>query len=185
MGAVAHAGDGGLGGADQPHDLAVLQFRMVAHQPQDRARPLVTTRYRGVARALLLGRRRQRHLALAELEAVVRVLFSLFDLVAGQLTGRNRVHALDALGGVAVGDGANLERVHLGEIRHLIEGQRGIVDQPHGRRLWHQRCIAHGKSPLRFAHLFWRRSLRSSAMTGITPYICLPGLPMQWAAKVA
>jgi hypothetical protein len=42
--------------------------------------------------------------------------------------------------------------MHFGEISHLIEGQRGIVYQPHGSRLWHQRCIAHGKSPLRFAH---------------------------------
>jgi hypothetical protein len=55
--------------------------------------------------------------------------------------------------------------VHLGEIGHLIEGQRGIVDQPHGRRLWHQRCIAHGKSPLRFAHLFFQAKPWSSAMT--------------------
>src|SRR6202022_3031370 len=134
-----------------------------------------------VARALLLGLRRQRHLALAELEAVVRVLLALFDLRAGELAGRNRVHALDALGGVAVGDGADLERVHFGEIRHLIEGQRGIVNQPHGSRLWHQRCIAHGKSPLRFAHLLEAKPW-SSAMTGITPYISRPGLGAQWFA---
>jgi hypothetical protein len=152
-----------------PHDLRVLQFRMVAHQPEDRARPLVAARHRGVARALFLGLRRQRHLALAELEPVVRVLFALLDLVAGELAGRNRVHALDALGGVAVGDGADLERVHFGEIGHLIEGQRGIVDQPHGGRLGHQGCIAHGKSPLRFAHPLGRRNRWSSAMTGITP----------------
>ena len=66
----------------------------------------------------------------------------------------NRVAALDALGGVAIGDGADLERVHFGEIGHLVEGQRGVINQPHGSRLWHQRCIAHGKSPLCFAHLF-------------------------------
>src|ERR1700691_5324030 len=114
----------------------------------------MAARHRGVARALFLGSRRQRHLALAELEAVILVLLTLFDLVAGELAGRNRVHALDALGGVTVGDGADLERVHFGEIRHLIEGQGGIIDQPHGSRLWHQRCVAHGISPLRFAHLF-------------------------------
>ncbi len=131
---------------------------MVTHQPQDRARALVAARHRGVARALLLGGRRQRHLALAELEAVVHVLLAPLDLVAGELAGRDRVHALDALGGVAIGDGADLERVHLGEIGHLIESQGGIVNQPHGSRLWHQRCIAHGISPKRFAHPFWRRS---------------------------
>jgi len=120
VGAVAHAGDGGLGGADQAHDLRVLQFGVVAHQPQDRARPLVPARHRGIARALLLGGRRQRHLALAEFQAVIRVLFALFDLVAGELAGRNRVHALDALGGVAVGDGADLQRVHFGEIGNLV-----------------------------------------------------------------
>jgi hypothetical protein len=36
----------------------------------------------------------------------------------------------------------------------LVEGQRGIINQPNGRRLGHQRCIAHGKSPLCLAHLF-------------------------------
>jgi hypothetical protein len=44
--------------------------------------------------------------------------------------------------------------VHFGEIGHLVEGQRGIVNQPHGSRFWHQRCVAHGKSPLCLAHLF-------------------------------
>jgi len=37
-----------------------------------------------------LGLRRQRHLALAELEAVVGILLALLDLVAGELAGRNR-----------------------------------------------------------------------------------------------
>ena len=65
---------------------------------------------------------------------ITKTVKSPLDLVAGQLAGRNRVHALDALGGVAVGDGADLERVHLGEIRHLIElgtaeGVVGEVEQ--------------------------------------------------------
>jgi len=43
-------------------------------------------------------------------------------------------------------------------LKDLVEGQRGIIEQPDGSRLGHQRCVAHGKSPLCFAHLFWRRS---------------------------
>jgi hypothetical protein len=133
--------------------MRVLQLGMIAHQPQDRARPLMAARHRRVARALLLGGRRQDDLALLELEAMVRVLLALLDFLAGQLSAGNRVGALDALGGVAVGDGADLQRVHLGEIGDLVEGQRGVVQQPDGSRLRHQRRVAHGKSPLCFARL--------------------------------
>ncbi|MGY3406330.1 hypothetical protein ACVWZV_002443 [Bradyrhizobium sp. GM5.1] len=94
------------------------------------------------------------HLALLEAEPVVRVVLALLDFLAGQLAIGKGIHALDALGGVAIGDRAHLEGVHFGEIGDLIEGQRGIVEQPDGGRLGHQRCVAHGKSPLCFAHPF-------------------------------
>lgn len=154
VGAVAHARDRGLGGADQAHDLGVLQLRMAAHQPQDRAGALMAARHRGVARALLLLGFRQADLGFAELEAVIRVLLALLDFLAAELAGRDRVHALDALGGVAVGDGADFQRVHLAEIGDLIERQGGIIDEPHGGCFRHQRGVAHGKSPLCFAQLF-------------------------------
>ena len=83
---------------------------------------------------------------------MVGVLLGALDFLAGELAGGDRVHALDALRGVAVGNGADLQGMHLGEVGDLIERQRGIVDEPHGSRFGHQRCIAHGKSPLRFAH---------------------------------
>src|SRR6478752_1034077 len=41
MGAFADRTDRRLGGADEPHDLAVLELRMIAHQPQDRVRPVL------------------------------------------------------------------------------------------------------------------------------------------------
>src|SRR5207302_3055066 len=128
-------------------------------------------------------------LALAESEAIGRVLLALLDLVAAQLPRPNRVHALDALGGVAVGDRAHLQRVHFCEIGHLIEGQRGIVDQPHGSCLRHQRCIAHGSSPgksrLRFAHLFLEAKSLVIGDDGVASYISRPGPLAQWAWKSA
>ena len=39
--AIADRLDGRFGGPDQPHDLAVLQLRMVAHQPKDGVRPVL------------------------------------------------------------------------------------------------------------------------------------------------
>src|SRR6516165_3390744 len=38
VGALADRLDGRLGGADEPHDLAVLELGMVAHQPEDGVR---------------------------------------------------------------------------------------------------------------------------------------------------
>ena len=50
----------------------------------------------------------------------------------------------------AVGDRLHLERVELAEIGDLLEGQRGVLDQPDGGRLGHQwNCRAH--NPLPFA----------------------------------
>ena len=51
--ALADRRDRRFGGADEPHDRAVFQLRMVAHQPQDRVRPVLPARHRRVARALL------------------------------------------------------------------------------------------------------------------------------------
>src|SRR5262249_14498510 len=101
-------------------------------------------------------------------------------LLAGELAVGNRVHALDALRRVAVCNGAYLERVHFGEIGDLIEGQSGIVDEPHGSRLRHQRCVAHGKSPLCFATPSGSQAVWSSAMTGISFYIVLLSPAAQW-----
>ena len=42
------------------------------------------------------------------------------------------------LGGLAVGDRLHLERVQPAEVGDLLEGQRGVVDQPDGGRLGHQ-----------------------------------------------
>src|SRR5207302_6371499 len=64
---------------------------------------------------------------------------------AAQLPGQHRIEALDALGGVAVGDRLDLERMQFAEVRDLIERKRGVLDQPDGGRLRHQRRTGHGK----------------------------------------
>jgi len=103
-------------------------------------------RHRRVARALLAARggAGQRHLGIDQLQRGRRVGFDGGDLLAGQLAGGDRVEALDALGGIAVGDGFDLERVQLAEFRDLVERQRGIVQQPHGGGFGHQGgCAGH------------------------------------------
>ncbi len=72
MRAVADRLDGRLGGADEAHDLRVLQLRMVAHQPEDGVRPVLALRHRRVARAAALHFRHP-HLRLGDLHAVVRI----------------------------------------------------------------------------------------------------------------
>src|SRR5262245_61783488 len=53
MRAIADGGNRRLGRADQPHDLTVLQFRVIAQQPNDGIWPVLTARNGGVARSLL------------------------------------------------------------------------------------------------------------------------------------
>jgi hypothetical protein len=84
---------------------------------------------------------------------VVGVGLGARDLVAGELAGHDRVHALDALGRFAVGDGADLERVQLAELRDLVEGQGGVVDEPDGGRLRHQKRFRHFKHILLLARV--------------------------------
>ena len=110
--------------------------------------PVLAARHRRVARTFFAAAfgLRHRDLLLGKLEPHIGIGFGLGDLLARQLPGLDRVEALDALRCVAVGDRLDLERVQLAEIRHLIEGQRGIVQQPHGGCFRHQRCCArHGK----------------------------------------
>ena len=77
------------------------------------------------------------------------IVLRLVDLLARQLPGQDRVEALDPLRGVAVGDRLHFKRVQLAEIGDLVERQRGIVQQPDGGRLRHQRAaVAMAKSPL-------------------------------------
>src|SRR6516164_8774390 len=66
VGALADRLDGRLGGADEPHDLAVLELGMVAYQPEDGVRALAAARRRRAASALLL-RLRQPHLGIEQL----------------------------------------------------------------------------------------------------------------------
>src|SRR5205807_8204792 len=59
-----------------------------------------------------------------QLEPVVGVSDRLLDFFARELAGLDRVEALDALGGIAVGDRLDLEWVELAEIGDLVKGER-------------------------------------------------------------
>ena len=115
---------------------------MVAHQPQDRVRPVLALGKRRVARRLALGFRHA-NLRVGQMQAMVLVRLALGDLLARQLAGHDRVHALDALRGFAVGDRLHLKRMQAAEHRDLVEGKAGVVDQPDRGRLWHQERIGH------------------------------------------
>jgi hypothetical protein len=45
---------------------------------------------------------------------------------------------------LAVGDTLHFQGMQFAEIGDLIERQRGVLDKPDRRRLWHQRGVAHG-----------------------------------------
>jgi hypothetical protein len=87
------------------------------------------------------------------------------DLLARQLPGQHRVKTFNSLRRVAIGDRLHFEHVKFAEIGDLVERQSGVLDEPDGGRLRHQRN-RHGKSPLRFARPPGEACL-SSWMTGM------------------
>ena len=111
---------------------------MIAHQPQNGVRAVLAARHRRIARALFRLGFGQPHLRLGDVQAVIRIGFGGGDFLAGQLSGDDRIGAFDALGGVAVGDRLHFERMQVAQLRDLVEGQRRIVDEPHGGRFRHQ-----------------------------------------------
>ena len=72
-----------------------------------------------------------------------RILLARCDLLARQLTGGDRIMALDAGRDLAVGDALHFQRVQLTEIGDLVEAERGVLDEPDGGRLGHQRRVVH------------------------------------------
>src|SRR5215471_17187459 len=103
MGTIANRLDGGLNGADQPHDLAVLELRVAAYQPQNGVRPVLAPGYRRVPWPLLALGLGQADLRVGELEPTLGVALGALDFLAGELAGQHRVQAFDALGGIAIG----------------------------------------------------------------------------------
>ena len=138
MASVAHALDRRLGGADEAGDLRIGQFRVVAQQPGDGVRAVLAARDRRVAGPRARRHRRQFVFAFRDLQPQIRVLLAALDLGAGQMARGDRVHALDPLGHIAIGDALHFKNVKTAEIRHLVKGERGVFDEPDGRRLGHK-----------------------------------------------
>src|SRR5689334_3288205 len=111
MGALANGLDGGLGSADEAHDLAVLELGMVAHEPKNRVRPILSPRNGGIPRPLFLLCFGQSDLGVQQLEAIVGINDPLFDLLAAELSRQNGIEPFDSLRSIAVGDCLYFERV--------------------------------------------------------------------------
>ena len=144
VGALTHRGNGRLGGANELHHGGVRQLRMVAQQPGDGVRPVAAARHRGIARPRGCLLDLDVDLGLEDLQAIVGIRLALLDFLAGELAAGDRVHALDAGRHVAVGDALHLEFMEVAEIGDLAEGQPGILDEPNGGGLGHQRYAGHG-----------------------------------------
>ncbi len=169
--ALPDGGDGRLGRADQPHDCAVLQLRMVAHEPENGVGAVLAPRHRRVARAALLLRLRHAQLGMGELQPRSLVGFGALDLVAGELAGEDRVEPLDALRRVTVGDRLYFERVQLAEIGDLIERQGRVLDQPDGGGFRHQRLVRHAGISLALRPPQAAKPLLDREMAEDGPYI--------------
>src|SRR5262252_8577923 len=105
MGPFADRLNGRFGGADEPHDLAVLQLRVVAHEPKDCVWAVLPAGDRGVARSLFALRFGQTNLRFGEAESIARVGLAFGKLVPGDLSGHDRIAPDNALSALIVCDG--------------------------------------------------------------------------------
>ena len=117
--------------------LRLAELRVVAEQEGDGVRTVVALGHRRVARAAQALRHRQR--GRHQPQPYLRIGLGAADLLGRDLAVGDRVVADDALCHLAIGDRLHLERVHAAEVGDLGEGERGLLDQPHGGGLGHQR----------------------------------------------
>jgi hypothetical protein len=143
VGAVADRGDGGAGGANQLADSPVGDFWMVTQNPGDAVGFVLTLRYGRVAGALGPANRFR---PLQHLKAVIRIAFTLVDFLHGDFMRANRVAAGIFGSRRIVCDRLHFQDVKPAEFRDLIKAQRGVVDQPTGCRVGHER-LGHRDSP--------------------------------------
>src|SRR5579872_26154 len=61
------------------------------------------------------------------------------DLLERELAVGDGIEALHLHRDLAVGDRLHLEGMEAAELADLVEGERGVLDEPHGRGLRHQR----------------------------------------------
>src|SRR6185437_7438351 len=76
---------------------------------------------------------------LGDLEPGARVLLAALDLLEGELAIGDRVEPLHLHRDLAIGDRLDLERMKAAELADLVEGERGVLDQPDGGGFGHQR----------------------------------------------
>src|SRR6185437_185573 len=114
-----------------------------AQDPVNRVRLVLPLRYWRVTRRLFDLHRRDLVFRRRHLEAQLGVLLRRLDLLAGELARRHGVLALDTFRHVLVGDALHLQRMQAAEFGDLLEGQRGVVDQPDGGRLGHKWFVGH------------------------------------------
>src|SRR5262245_29471321 len=143
MRALTDGDDGRLGRADEAHDLRILELGVIAQQPENGIWPILTARNRRVAGPALGLDLRYLDLRLGELQSMGGIFLGRGNLLARELPRGDRVHSFDTVGDVAVGNALHLEHVQTAEFGDLLEGERGVVDQPYGGRFWHQRGTVH------------------------------------------
>ena len=69
---------------------------------------------------------------------MIGVFFALFDFFAQKLAAGNRIHALDALGDIAIGNAFHFQLMQMAEIGDLLEGEGRVFHQPDGGGLGHE-----------------------------------------------
>ena len=75
---------------------------------------------------------------LQEYQTIFGILLSARNLAAGQLARRNWIHPLNSMGHIAIGNALHFKHMKAAQFSNLLEGQRGVVDQPYGCRFRHQ-----------------------------------------------
>jgi hypothetical protein len=113
-----------------------------------------------------------RHRLRRQCQARIGIGLAARDFLRRGLAVGDRIEALHLVRHLAIGNRLNFERMQTAELGDLIEGQRGVFDQPYGGRLGHQgcghdysvRCTVASRPPARVRA---RKRSRSYIITGI------------------
>ena len=120
---------------------------MMAQEPKNSVGPVVAARHRRVFRRPLGPHLGDVHLRPRQLQPVGGVSLRAGDLLARELAGGYRIRAANAVRDIAVGNALHLQNMQAAKVRDLLEGERGVLDEPNGCGFRHQRSVGHKFPP--------------------------------------
>ena len=130
--------DGRLGRANQLADLAVGQFGVEFHQPQDRRRTVLPLGQRRITRTAALFLTHSGRIVF-QCQFVHGIFLGRLDFLGRQLVVGDRIKALHTGRHIAIRNALHFQLMQFTKIGDLLEADGGVINQPNGGCFCHDR----------------------------------------------